>query len=205
MREEVRIYEGLYFQDMTLKDDKMQKMFDCFMEGVPFRSLNKWTFSFTNKKPIPTGASGLCVSDETRIYVPIIFRKDDERRKEILLHEMIHAYIHELNNIMRTGDTITQWLVIHFYQEMIEKLGKARTDDIISIVSDSYFWQDNHDFLFMLKSFDLDLLLKWPLCTTFDSDRVEILEELLRQPLDKRKIIMKKAYKNDWYPFGDYF
>ena len=85
--------------------------------------------------------------------------------KNILIHEMIHAYECAL------PPTAQQLLVLFLYQKLSKRLGKRKLDKIITI--DQHLILNVHTLLFLLKSLTIDLARKLPLGTIFGYDRLE--------------------------------
>lgn len=116
----------------------------------------------------------------------------------VLIHEIIHAYDWEIGKIPRYSGVISQWMIFNLYRKLKDTKYKEQIDQLIDIISDSRFWIDGHDLLFMLKSFELDLKLGLSLCTILDNDRVDFIDYLVTLPKYRQKREMEKYYQRSW-------
>ncbi len=99
------------------------------------------------------------------------------RDKCTVLHEMIHMHEALINEMPMYFHDMLYWAL---YQDLRKKIPKL--DEIISghahlLTGSSIYSQGGlHDILFLLKSFDLDIRMKYPLGTTFGYGRAKEFE-----------------------------
>lgn len=167
--------ESKYFKDLTLKqfdeseisavtlDDGSQAFSDLPKVSI----LGKYRIDIA-KPPKSEPAVAICDWDKKVIT---LFRGRYEKHKEItLLHEMVHAYDHELVRYQTWRD----YLLIYLYNKISDKLGKKRMHSILTLESHPGFCENMaHNLLFVLKSLDLDLMLKKKLGTVFAYGRAK--------------------------------
>ena len=88
----------------------------------------------------------------------------------ILLHEMIHAYEYTLLDYKIEHE----YLIVKLYQKLLSKV-----PNLIKII-ESDINKDNreHTVFFLLKSLDIDLILKLPLGSIYGYNREEIYKKI---------------------------
>ena len=163
-------YEDKYFKDMTFQDKRLQnklmkvkikmgeKWVDCV--EVAFYSLLDWVVVYADdQNKLEENIDGKCLGEEKKI----IIRKFGDLKKErnILLHEMIHAYESILPEARK------QYLVLYLYKKLLKKIGRRKLEKLLDLGSHAHLMMVLHTPLFMLKSLDLDLRLKQPLGTIY--------------------------------------
>ncbi len=96
------------------------------------------------------------------------------KKDSIILHEMIHMHEFVINELPLYFHDRVYWALYKDLRNRIPKL-----DEIISghahLLTGSVLFRDGglHDVLFLLKSFDLDIHMGYPLGTVFSYDRQE--------------------------------
>lgn len=114
------------------------------------------------------GMLGYYNKDEQLICVSPIALKN----KHIVLHEMIHVYEDLINELPLYYHDMVLWAL---YKDL--KIRIPKLDDIISshahLLTGSTIYNRGglHDILFLLKSFDLDIRMEYPLGTVFGYGR----------------------------------
>ncbi|MDP3697452.1 MAG: hypothetical protein Q8R55_05540 [Candidatus Taylorbacteria bacterium] len=161
--------EGEYFEDLTLaKFDKSNISAIVLEDGtkvydnLPYIGIvKKYTIEVTTP-PKDNGSIALCDIENKVIK---LFRGRYEKSEKItLLHEMIHAYDHELMKYPTWRD----YVLIYLYNKISRKLGRKRMRSILTLESHPEFLvNQNHNLLFVLKSLDLDLILRRKLGSVF--------------------------------------
>lgn len=122
-------------------------------------SLHAWAFKLRRSSLW----AGLCACNSRTIYVKPDLPEKDHRAT--LLHEMIHAYEHELSPAVR------EWLLLDFYRKMQRRIGQRSLHRLMDISTHMTVHNSIHGLLFLMKSLDIDLRMKWPRGTVFGYGR----------------------------------
>lgn len=153
--------EDLFFQDMTLNE--FPKILEVLDEWGWRHNPTIEHVRFTNLESEPDGDT---------------FGEYDRRTKTIsiapehaasdLCHEMIHHYENELDEL---SESLRQYLAIKLWQRMYLTIPdlEDRVQAHLEVVGhrDLENVGGQHDVLFLLKSYDIDIQLGLPLGTTF--------------------------------------
>ena len=90
---------------------------------------------------------------------------DDNR---VVMHEMIHLHEFVINSQPMFFHDMLLWALYADLRKRIPKLDEIITDHAHALTGSSIYWRGGtHDILFLLKSFDLDIRMGWPLGTVF--------------------------------------
>lgn len=184
LRLQMSKYEDQYFADLTFQKksilNKISKVH--YQEGgktvaythdicgdnpAEFMLCHDWLIVYNDAKyKLNKKFVGLCDS-KNKI---LIIRKDGDKKEEkyIILHEMIHAYEAVLPENFR------QFLVLYLYDRLNKTLGHKKLWQYIH--TDNNILIRVHSVLFLLKSLELDLRLKYPLGTIYGYGREELLK-----------------------------
>lgn len=178
--------EKKYFQDLTLTDKGIRSKFKHgWSIGVPVISIRDVSINLKDivgPFEVEDGNAGNYDKNKNRIELKrlLVVRCAKERTRDILLHEMIHAYLDQIEKFRHgqswrpEGQNIEQILLAHLVISLKERLGND-FDRVFTIISDSRFWVDGHSLLFVLKSLDIDLRSDYPLGSILGYDREECL------------------------------
>lgn len=184
LRLQMSKYEDQYFADLTFQKKSIlnqvtkayykrgKKWVACThdMSGdnpAAFMLCHDWLIVYNSKKyKIGDNILGMCDGKNKTI----IIRKDESKidEKNIILHEMIHAYESILFPSFR------EFLILYLYDLLIKKLGYKKLWKYIR--TDNHVLYRVHSPLFLLKSLELDLKLKYPLGTIYGYGREELLK-----------------------------
>ena len=175
-------YEMAYFEDFTMQPDSILHDFICYEvgdksgnwheESYDFPSMELALNDYSFKIGSLDGCTGLCDNESRTITIDPKY----VNTQRVILHEMIHAYIHILNE----GPLffMSEYLILMLHKNLSEKI-KDLDERIVShshMIRQEDF--DNcgwHGILFFLKSLDLDLRLDLPLGTVCGYGRDEEL------------------------------
>lgn len=158
-------YEEEFFDDMTLK--KYEK--ELFTNGEGKYADNSLVPDITEwdiKEVEDLESRGQCLPNEKTIL--ILKGLNDIERRNIILHEMIHAYESMLLSMHR------DYIFLSLYESLQENLTKEKLWTFCKTHSNLYFNPvSNHSLLFLFKSLDLDLRLNLPFGTILGYGREE--------------------------------
>lgn len=160
MHEAIRL-EGLYFQDMTLEE--YPQILDTLNEWGVFVNPTVEHVHFHELEPDNSGTFG--IYDRRAKSISLLLNGLTE---STLCHEMIHHYENELNEL---DDSICQYLAIKLWQKLSPTIPDLESRVLKYIEATEHRNLENeggqHDVLFLLKSYDIDVRLGIPLGTTF--------------------------------------
>lgn len=147
-------------------EEKLEKQETVERSVVPdiFIDLSNWIVKIANLKH-----EGVCKGKKKTIVIQKGLSAKET--KEALLHEMIHAFEYELKNY----PIVKEMLLMQLYWRLKPKIKDI--DDLIGTSLNFEFRQPSHGLLFLLKSFDLDLMLKLPLGTIHSYERQKWFNE----------------------------
>ena len=97
-----------------------------------------------------------------------------------VLHEMIHLHEFVINELPMYWHDMLYWAL---YKDLRNKISKL--DEIITkhahVFNESDLYEEGglHDILFLLKSFDLDIRMGYPLGTVFGYGRIDIFKKYI--------------------------
>lgn len=107
----------------------------------------------------------------------LVVSVDELENNSTILHEMIHLYESVINELSWSRHDMLIWAL---YQDLREKI--PALDEIVNHHSHQLTQSKlqsaggNHDLLFLLKSFDLDIRMDYPLGTVFAYGRQDIFK-----------------------------
>ena len=135
------------------------------------------SFSYTRfkyeVKPLEEGCEGMTDFLEQTITITSEAFEDDS----VILHELIHVHECVINELPLFYHDMILWALYGDLKEKIPNLDRIITDQSHLLREDSLYKQGGlHDILFLLKSFDLDLRMGYPLGKVFGYGRKEELE-----------------------------
>ena len=127
-------------------------------------------FKYKAEKPIDCDASFNRL--ESLLTAPI--NADDS----IILHEMIHMHECVINELPMYFHDMLYWALYQDLKDQIPMLDSIITDHAHIVNEYSLYQQGGlHDILFLLKSFDLDIRMKYKLGTVFGYGRTDDFSE----------------------------
>jgi len=179
-------YEETYFEDFTLKPDSILHDYLCFQvqddSGNYFETnydlpdMNIYSNNYIIQvADLDGGFNGEC-NTESRI-ITITPKHID--RPEVLLHEMIHAYLDLFDKNRIAG--IKEYLLLHLYSDLktkISDLDKRILSHAHMISQEVFDSLNTHGILFFLKSLELDIRLNLPLGSVCSYGRDSTGEEI---------------------------
>ncbi len=97
---------------------------------------------------------------------------------DVILHEMIHLHEFVINQLPMFYHDMLYWALYQDLREQIPKLDEIITGHAHLLTgTDLYHHGGTHDILFLLKSFDLDIRMNYPLGTVFSYGRDQELKD----------------------------
>ena len=169
-------FEEKYFADLRLLTSSVRRaLFRCEWlvdgkwckresDGHPDISIEGWILKFCRfRKPI----DGLCNYKYRTISIKLGL--DKKARRAALLHEMIHAYMFQLD----LCPEFREWLLLDLHRRLSKRMRPARLQQYINLSTHTVWLDRGHGVLFLLKSLDLDLRFKWDPGTVFAYGREE--------------------------------
>ena len=91
-----------------------------------------------------------------------------------ILHEMIHIHEFVINELPMFYHDMLYWVLYKGLQAQIPQLDEILTDHAHLLTGTTLYSAGGvHDILFLLKSFDLDIRMRYPLGTVFAYGRAE--------------------------------
>ena len=164
-----------YFSDLRLQSPSItRKLFRYksqdddgqwydVVDDMPIISIQGWIFKFRcTQKWL-----GLCDAKHKTIFIKQ--NLEDVEHLATLLHEIIHAFESQLVFSFR------EWLVIEPYRRLSRRIKPALLHRYITSSTHALVHNTAHGVLFLLKSIDLDLRLKWKVGTVFGYGREDYL------------------------------
>lgn len=154
-------FEGLYFQDMTLEEypqilevlDEWGVRMNPTIEHAHFYALEQDS----------DGTTG--VYDKRDKSIGFVL---DGLTANTICHEMIHHYEYELDEL---DESLRQYLTIKLWQKLSPQIPNLESRVLKHIEATEHRKLENeggqHDVLFLLKSYDIDMRTNVPLGTTF--------------------------------------
>jgi hypothetical protein len=128
----------------------------------PYVSISDWIIK--EKQIKASSCLGRCIVNNLEINIKKGLPESE--RKITLLHEMIHAYEFELDDVV--GRKIREYLLLLVYKKIEKQVRRHEANRILNKIINVLFWQDNfHSLLFVLKSIDLDIRLGLPISSVF--------------------------------------
>lgn len=186
--DEERLIDKIYdfenlFDDMLFKEDSITyELLKCQSKQ---QDSNIWTddtvqlpdaleyFSYTffrfKVEPLD-GCDGLFrYDDQTLIVTPLALDND-----RTILHELIHLHEFVINEQPMYFHDMVYWALYKDLKKKIPKLDEIITGHAHLLTGSSIYSSGGlHDILFLLKSFDLDIRMEYPLGTVFSYGRDE--------------------------------
>jgi hypothetical protein len=167
-------FEEFYFKDMTLRAYEGEVSPMVGETGVPERFehdffISNWIITYGE---LPEGVNGGCSEKEKKITLKPGL--DGEKLREVLLHEMIHAYEYGLENYCR--GYYQPYVILKLYDKLKDK--KDVMEHVTRDLRENFSKPTFHTTLFLLKSLDLDLELGKDLGTIYAYKRTEIFSKL---------------------------
>lgn len=165
---EIFDYEEKHFQDFTLSKlpaaltditHKNGKIETLDYGDLNLSLVNHWRFYLKNLSPMV----GLCNLKHKTITITKGLEKN--HWKSTILHEMIHAYLSVLPIQFK------EYFLIEKYKALKKRIPKLDKWIHAHIHHFEYDVARSHELIFLLKSFELDLKLKYPLGTIAGYDR----------------------------------
>ena len=99
---------------------------------------------------------------------------DSLKNKEVILHEMIHLHEYVINELPLFYHDMLYWSLYSNLKDRIPELDGIITEHAHILNEHQLFSVGGlHDILFLLKSFDLDIRMNYPLGTVFGYGRSE--------------------------------
>ena len=148
-------FQKKYFQD--IEDIILMNVSEELKKLMPETSVDfyEWKFNVVAKN---NSFVGECVG-----FWKVINIVPGRINNRILLHEMLHAYEYMLSDYQIEHD----YLIVKLYQKLLSKI-----PNLIKII-ESDINKDNreHSIIFLLKSLDIDLVLKLPLGSIYGYGR----------------------------------
>lgn len=129
--------------------------------------LTYFSYSFFHFKVAPTDIDNCCgyfnEPEQTITITPEYFEDD-----KTILHEMIHLHEFVINDLPLYYHDMVYWSLYKDLRNKIPKLDEIITGHTHLLTSSILYSSGGlHDVLFMLKSIDLDIRMKYPLGTVF--------------------------------------
>ena len=182
-------YDDAYFSDMKIEkkelirrfgrvqyqeeDRSWRTVYDDFPLKDEIPRLENWVIKIVDEKKMK--AWGKCVGERKMIKIAEGLNRSE--LKQVLLHEMIHAY-EGLNKKDKSYEVYRQFLLLYFYGKLKNKIGLDALNEIIENGLHFILLGDFHTPLFLLKSLDLDLRLKKPWGTIHSYRRADYFEQI---------------------------
>jgi len=162
-------FQNKYFSDMTYnKIDK--RLTKCMVDGKEMYStpdificLGEWKIVIKNLRK----SGGLCNKKKNLILIKK--SKSEKDKINTLLHEMIHAYEFILEEY---PINLREMLILKLYSKLKNQIKNLNS----FIYLDNHFELQVHSILFLLKSLDLDLRLKYSLGTIYAYGRTDFFK-----------------------------
>ncbi len=172
--------EERYFADLRLIAPSVRRRllrYEVQMEGKwlttegdpPDVSIVEWIFRIVDTIEQSKDCLGLCDYTSRAIYIASSL--NDEDRRGTLLHELIHAYEFQLQYEMR------EWLALDLYRRLLRRMSAAKVHRYMDANNHGLFLVGGHGVLFLLKSLELDMRLKWKPGTVFGYGRDDYFGE----------------------------
>ncbi|NQT81059.1 MAG: hypothetical protein HQ555_11800 [Candidatus Aminicenantes bacterium] len=182
-------YDDAYFSDMRIEKKELIRRFgrlqfeeengtwrtvyDDFPLWNQIPRLENWIIKIVNEKKMKAG--GICVGERKTIKIAEGLNRNE--LKQILLHEMIHAY-EDLHIKGKGYEVYRQFFLLYFFGKLKNKIGLEALNEIIENGLQFILLEDLHTPLFLLKSLDLDLRLKKPWGTIHSYRRADYFEQI---------------------------
>lgn len=156
-------FQKKYFQD--IEDIVLMNVSADVRKLMPETAVDfyEWQFNIVDKNDNFTGE---CTS-----FWKVINIVPSHINDRILLHEMIHAY----ESMLSDYKIEHEYLIVKLYQKLLPKI-----PSLIKIIeSDINIINREHTVLFLLKSLDIDLMLKLPLGSIYGYGREELYKKII--------------------------
>lgn len=194
-------YDDTYFSDMKIEKKELLRRFgriqyqeedkswrtayDDFPLQHEIPCLDNWVIKIVDEKKMKVW--GKCVGERKTIKIAEGLNRSE--LKQLLLHEMIHAY-EGLHKKGKGYEVYRQFFLLYFYRKLKNKIGLDVLNEIIENGLHFTLLKDMHTPLFLLKSLDLDLRLKKQWGTIHSYRRADYFEQIWCKAMKKtnRKI-----------------
>lgn len=140
----------------------------------PPEELDCFSYTFFHFKVGPLdGCDGVFShADQTLTVTPKALENEST-----ILHEMIHLHEFVINDLPMYFHDMVYWALYKDLEKKIPKLDDIITDHAHILTGSTLYSSGGlHDILFLLKSFDLDIRMRYPLGTVFAYGRDEELK-----------------------------
>jgi len=132
------------------------------------------SFAFKVSDDLPPNVKGLFEHEAQRITIA----RSEKDNDSVLLHELIHAYQYALNSVPYFFAESLTWSLYYKLKKRIPKLDEVIQYCIHAIDGFRIFYAGGeHNMLFLLKSFDLDIRMNYHLGTVFGYGRLPVFEK----------------------------
>lgn len=169
-QEGTRTYELIKCQT---KENGSDEWIDDEMQLPDELSCFSYTFFHFKVEQLERGLGQYNRIDQTMTIIPEKLEDDSA-----ILHEMIHIHEEVINELPMYYHDMIYWSLYIDLKNKIPKLDEILTGHAHLLTETSiYNWGGLHDILFMLKSFELDIRMRYPLGTVFAYGREKELKD----------------------------